>query len=79
MMSMAGASSIDALTDPLSIVVRIMSVKAGTISLSAETRLTIGSISAEVMTGTSGTVTVVAYEATAVGTNSIVLGSDVEV
>jgi len=79
MMSMTGAGSIDVLPDPLSIVVHIMSVEAGTISLSADTRPTIGSINAEVMTGTSGTVTVVAYEATAVGTNSTVRGSDVEV
>ena len=79
MMFMAGASSVGALPDPLSMIVRIMPVEAGAISLDAETRLTAGSVNAEVVTGTSGTITVVASEATAAGTNSTVLGSAVEV
>ena len=78
-MSTAGASSVGALPDTLSIIVLTMPVEAGVISLGAETRPTAGSISAEVVAGTSRTVTIVASEATAAGTNSTVLGSTVEV
>ena len=44
MMSMAGASSADALPDLFSMTVRIMSVEAEAISLGAETRPTAGSV-----------------------------------
>ena len=78
-MSMAGASSIGALSDPLSMIVRTMPVEAGAISLGAKMRPTAGSVNAEVVVGISGTVIVVASEAIAAETNSTVLGSAVEV
>ena len=67
---MAGVSSVGALSDPLSMIVRTMHVEAGTISLGAETRLATGFVSVEVVTGTSGTVTMVASEMTTAGTDS---------
>jgi len=39
MMSMAGASSIGALPDPLSMIVRTMSIEAGAITFGTEMRL----------------------------------------
>ena len=57
MMSIAGASSVGALPNPLSMIVRTMSVKAGAISLGAETRPAAGSVNTEVVTDTSRTVT----------------------
>jgi len=71
--------SVDAVPDPLSMIVRTMSVEARAISLSAEMRPTTGSVNTKIITGTSETVTVVASEAIAVGTNSTVFGSAVEV
>ena len=44
MMSMAGASSIDALPDPLSMIMRKVSIEAEAISLGAETRPVAGSV-----------------------------------
>jgi len=79
MMSMVGASSAGALSDPLSMTVCTMSVEAEAISFGAETRSTIGFVNAEVVTGTSKTVTIVASRVTAAGTNSTVLGSAVKV
>jgi len=79
MMSMTGASSVGALPNPLSMIVRTMPIEARAISLGAETRPIAGSVNAEVMTGTSGAVTVVASETTTAGTNSTVLGSAIEV
>ena len=67
-MSMAGASSVGALPDPLSMIVRTMFVEAVAISLGAEMRPTAGSINAEVMTGTSRIVTVEASEIRTAGT-----------
>jgi len=64
MMSMAGSSSVGALPDPLSIVVCIMSTEAGASSLGVETRPVAGFVNAEVMADTSGTVVMVASEAT---------------
>ena len=55
MMSMAGANPIDALSDPLSVIVRTMSVEAEAISFGVETRLAAGSVNAKVVTGTSRT------------------------
>jgi len=78
MMSMVGASSVGALPDPLSMIACIMSVEAGAISLGAETKPIAGSVNAEVVTGTSGTVMVVASKATGAATNSTVTGSTVE-
>ena len=77
-MSMTEASYVGALSDPLSMVVCIMSVEAGAISLGAETKPIAGSVDAEVLTGTSGTVMVVASKATGAATNSTVTGSTVE-
>ena len=48
MMSMAGASSAGVLPNPLSMTMRTMSIEAGAISLSAETRPAAGSVNAEV-------------------------------
>ena len=79
MMFMAGASSDGALPDPLSMIVRTISVEVGVISLGAETRLAIGSVNAEVVTGTSGTITVVASETITTGTDFTVLSSIVKV
>ena len=79
MMSMAGASSVDALLDPLSMIVRTMSVETGAISLAAETRSAAGFINVKVITGTSKTVTVVTSETITVGTDYTVLGSAFEV
>ena len=79
MMFMAGASYVDALSDPLSMVVRIMSTEVGANSLGVEASPAAGSVNAEVMAGTSGTFIVVASEATGVATNSTVPGSTVEV
>ena len=79
MMSMAETSSVDALPDPLSIIVCMMSAETGDISLGAETRPAAGSVNTEVMTSTSGTVIVVASKTTTAGTNFTVLGSAVEV
>ena len=78
-MSMAGANSVDALPNPFSIIVRMVSVEAKIVSLSAGTRPAADSFNVEVMTGTSGIVTVVAFEMTAIGTNFTVLGSTVKV
>ena len=55
MMSVAGDSLASVLPDSLSMIVRTMSVEAGAISLSAETRPAAGSVNAEVVTGTFGT------------------------
>ena len=52
---MAGASSVGALPNPLSMIVRTMPVEAGAISLGAETSLAAGYVNAEVMADTSGT------------------------
>ena len=54
MMSMAGACSVDALPDSLSMIVRTMSVEAGAISLATETRPVVGFVNVEVVTDTSG-------------------------
>jgi len=79
MMSMAGASSVGALPDPLSMMVRTIFIGAGAISLDAETRPAAGSVNAEVMTGTFRTVTVVASEMTTVGTNFTVLSLAIKI
>ena len=79
MMSMAGPSSVDALLNPLSTIVHTMFVEARVISLVTEMRPVAGSVNAEVITDTSGTVTVVASEMITTGTNFTVLGSPVEV
>jgi len=76
---MAEDSSVGAFPDLLSMIVCTMPVEAGAILLGAETSLATGSVNAKVMADTSGTVTVVASEATAAGTNSTVLGSAVEI
>ena len=73
MMSMARGNSVGALPDPLSMIVRPMSVEAKAISLGAETRLAVGSVNVEVVTGTSGTITVVTFETTTARTNFTVL------
>ena len=73
------ASSVGALPNPLSMTVRTMYVETGAISLGAEMRSVARSVNVEVITGTSGTVTVVASEETAAATNSAVLGLAVEV
>ena len=76
---MAGASSVDALPDPLFMIVCTMSVEARGISLATETRPTIGSVNVEVVTGISGTVTVVAPEMITAETNFTVLSLDIEI
>ena len=68
-MSMTGANSVDVLPEPLSMIVRTMSVEAGAISLVADTRPTAGSINVEVMICTSGTVTLVASKTITTGTD----------
>ena len=78
-MSMAETGFIDALPNPLSIIVCTMSVEAGAISLAVETKPTAGSINVEDMTGTSGAVTMVASETITAGTDFTVLGSCFEV
>ena len=60
MMSMAGASFVDALPDPLSMIVRTLSLEAGAISLGVEMRPVAGSVNADVIAGTSKTLTMVA-------------------
>jgi len=75
MMFMAGTNSVDALPDPLSLIVRIMPIEVGAISLGVETRTITGSVNAEAVTGTSGIVIVVASETTTVGTDFTILGS----
>ena len=79
MMSLDGVNSINALPDPLSMIVQMMSVEAEAISLGAEIRPAAGSINAEVVTDPSGIVTIVASETITTGTNFTVLGSAVEV
>jgi len=76
---MAGANSIDALLDPLSMIVRTVSVEVEIVSLSLGTWPTIGSFDVEVVTGTFGIVTVAAYEMTTAGPDFMVLGSTVKV
>ena len=76
---MAGASSVGALPDPLSMIVRTMSIEARAISLGAEMRPATGSVNAEVITGTSKIVVVEASKTTTVGTDFTVLGSAIEV
>jgi len=64
MMSMAGANSADALLNPVSIIARTVSVGAEAISLilpgSVGSSSATYSLNAKVVTGTSGTVIVVA-------------------
>ena len=79
MMSMAGASSVDALPVPLFIIVHTMSAEAGAISLGAETRPTAGSVNAEVVTGTFETITVVASEMTTAVTDFTIRVSAIKV
>jgi len=79
MMSMAGSSSVDALPDPLSMIVQMISVVAEAISLGAQTRPATGSIKAKVVTGTSEIITVVASKTTTAVIDFVVLGSAVEV
>ena len=78
-MSIAGASSVDVLPNPLSMIVRTMSIEMGAISLAAETRSAVGFINVKVITSTSKTVTVVTSETITVGTDYTVLGSAFEV
>ena len=61
------------------LLVRIMSVEAGAISLGAETNSIAGYVNAKVVTGTFGTVMVVASKATGAATNSTVPSLVVEV
>ena len=72
------ANSVDALLDPLSMIVRTVSVQAEAILLGSEMRPATCSVNAEVVTGTFGIVTVVASEITA-GIDFTVLGSAFEV
>ena len=64
---MAGVNSVDALPDLFSMIVRTVSVETEAISLGAEMRLTTGSVSTKVVTGTSEIVTMVASETTTTG------------
>ena len=73
-MSMAGANSVDALLNPLSIIVRMASVEVEAVSLSAGTWPTASFFNAEVVTDTSGIVTVAASEMKTAGTDFTVLG-----
>jgi len=79
MMSVAGASSVNALPDPFSMIVCMMFVEVEAILLGAETMPATGSVNIEVMTGTSGIVTVVAFEMTTARTDFTVLSSAFEV
>ena len=76
---MAGVNSVDALPDLFSMIVRTVSVETEAISLGAEMRLTTGSVSTKVVTGTSEIVTMVASETITIGTDFKILGSAVEV
>ena len=60
-------------------IVRTMFVEAGAILLGAEMRPTTRYVNAAVVTGTSGTVTVVASKMTTAETDFTVLGSAVKV
>jgi len=79
MMSVAGDNLVDALLDPLSMIVRVVSTETGANSTCAEIRPTTGSCDAEVVANTSGTVVVIASTATGAATNSTSLGSPAEV
>ena len=57
---MAGASYVDALSNPLSMVVHKMFTEVGASSLGAEVRPVAGSVNAEIVAGTFKTLTMVA-------------------
>ena len=79
MMSIAGDNNASALPDPLSMMVRVVSIETGANSICAGIRPTIGSFDTEVIADTSGTVIVVASTAIGAATNSTALGSPTEV
>ena len=56
MMSMAGDNLADVFPDPLSMIMRVVSIEMGSISTCTEIRPTTGSFDAEVVVNTSGTV-----------------------
>ena len=69
-MSMAGASFVGALPNPLFMIVHTMFVEAGAISLGVEMRPVGGSVNTEVMTDTFRIVMVEASETTTAGQTS---------
>jgi len=83
MMSMAGGNSANALPDPISVIVRIVSVGAEAVSLilpeRAGSRSATDSLNAKVVTGTSGTVPVVAFGVTTKEADFTILGSSVQI
>ena len=77
MMFMAGDNPVGALLDPLSMIVLVVSTKTGANSLDVETKPAAGSVNAETVAETSGTVIMIASEAKGAATNSTILGSPV--
>jgi len=79
MMSVVGDNPADALPDPLSMIVRVVSTETGANSTCAGIRPTTVSCSAEVIVNTSETVVMVASTAIEAATNFTALGSPAEV
>ena len=79
MIFIAGANFIDALLDPLSVIVRMVSVRAEAVSLSAGARPVEDSFNAKVVIDISTTVPVAASSITTTGADFTILGSSVEV
>ena len=73
-MSIVAANFVDALPDPYSIIMRMVSVEAETVSLSIRREPTTSFFDAKVVIGTSKIIILAASEVTTTGTNFKVLG-----